>query len=200
MRPVREDLAVSVALVNHVGLTTPDIYATIDWYEDVLGFELIMGPRVLEAGEAGRIYGERFVKAYQAHLLSANGVGIELFEFVDPPVQAAEVELQYARRGFFHLCLTVDDVAATGDRIVAAGGTRVNDPFAFVSGRPWQLSYCRDPWGTTLELLSASYAQVFANWPQPGATSEVRVLQRDGSEREAPPGRGFSAGRSGNAD
>ena len=37
-----------VAVINHIGLTTPDIFGTIDWYCSVLGFELIMGPRVLD--------------------------------------------------------------------------------------------------------------------------------------------------------
>ena len=180
-----------VAVINHVGLTTPDIFGTIDWYCSVLGFELIMGPRVLDPGgasaETRQIYGDRFAKAYQAHLIADNGVGLELFQFVDPPVEPAESEMRYTRPGFFHLCVTVADVGEAIERIVTAGGSKLSDAHAFVPGRPWQNSYCRDPWGNAIELISGSYAEVFAGWPQPGMERETRMLARDGSEYLVPP-------------
>ena len=52
----------------------------------------------------------------------------------------------------------------------------------FVPGRPWRNSYCCDPWGNAIELISASYAEVFAAWPQPGMEKATRMLARDGSE------------------
>jgi catechol 2,3-dioxygenase-like lactoylglutathione lyase family enzyme len=129
------------AVINHVGLTTPDIFGTIDWYCSVLDFELIMGPRVLDPSgastETRQIYGNRFTKAYQAHLLADNGVGLELFQFVDPPVELSEPEMRYTRPGFFHICVTVADVAEAIERIVAAGGSKLSDAHAFVPGRPW---------------------------------------------------------------
>ena len=174
------------AVINHVGLTTPDIFGTIDWYCSVLDFELIMGPRVLDPSgastETRQIYGNRFTKAYQAHLLADNGVGLELFQFVDPPVELSEPEMRYTRPGFFHICVTVADVAEAIERIVAAGGSKLSDAHAFVPGRPWQNSYCRDPWGNAIELISGSYAEVFAGWPQPGMERETRMLARDGTE------------------
>lgn len=78
--------------LNHIGLTVPDSFAAIDWYGQVFGFTHIMGPRLLDAWlaathETPSIFGPRFRRAYQAHLLTANGVGLELFQFVDPPVE-----------------------------------------------------------------------------------------------------------------
>lgn len=76
--------------INHVGVTVPDVYAAIDWYGAVFGFRCIMGPRVLEADghtEAAAVFGSRFRRAWQAHLLSGNSVGIELFQFIDPPTR-----------------------------------------------------------------------------------------------------------------
>jgi catechol 2,3-dioxygenase-like lactoylglutathione lyase family enzyme len=179
------------ALVNHIGMTTPDILATIRWYESVLGFRLIMGPRVLEAAgaspETRQIYGEGFRRAYQAHMLAGNGVGIEVFQFLEPAVDEPEPTMHYTRRGFSHLCLTVEDVPADVAAVVAAGGSQISDPAYFVPGRPWQLAYCRDPWGVTLELMSASYAEAFANWPQPGMEQATRMLAPDGSEYTMPP-------------
>lgn len=78
--------------LNHVGLTVPDLHAAIAWYGEVLGFRLIAGPRVMAplaaaTEETRHILGPRFRKALQAHLVTANGVGIKLYQFIDPPVE-----------------------------------------------------------------------------------------------------------------
>lgn len=164
--------------MNHVGLTVPDVVAAVDWYREVFGFSHVMGPRLLEASraataETGHVLGPRFRRAYQAHLLAANGVGLELFQFVEPEVAEREPEPAWWRRGPWHLCFTHPEVGVMAARIAAAGGEQRTPVFDFVPGRPWQLVYCADPWGTTLELMSASYAEVFANWPQPGSSAGV---------------------------
>jgi catechol 2,3-dioxygenase-like lactoylglutathione lyase family enzyme len=179
------------APVNHIGLTVPDIFGAIDFYTELFGFRLIMGPRILEPSaatpELREIFGAELARGYQAHLLAGNGVGLELFQFVAPPVEPAEPRMRYTRRGVFHLCLTVDDVAGTLARVEAAGGARLNAPYEFVPGRPYRLSYCRDPWGTVIELISHPYAEVFGGWPQPGMRHATRILERDGAEHTLPP-------------
>jgi catechol 2,3-dioxygenase-like lactoylglutathione lyase family enzyme len=117
------------AIANHLGLTTPDIFATIDFYETVLGFRLIMGPRILEphgpSPETRSVFGLEFHRAYQAHLLAANGFGIEIFQFVEPTIEPPEASYRYTRRGWSHICLTVPDVGEAVKRIIAAGGERL---------------------------------------------------------------------------
>ena len=74
---------------NHVGITVPDIDRAVDWYGSVMGFRLIFQRMIEyrpEVPEVREIFGPRFTRPHQAHLLSANGVGIELFQFLDPPV------------------------------------------------------------------------------------------------------------------
>jgi predicted enzyme related to lactoylglutathione lyase len=169
--------------LNHVGITVPDIFAAIDWYGRVFGATHIMGPRVLAAAEKAThetpgIFGPRFRTAYQAHLLLANGIGLELFQFIEPEVAPAEPEMAYWRRGPFHIALTHPDVDACAAAIVAAGGKKKIEPIDFVPGRPWRLCYCEDPWGTVIEIMSASYAEMFSNWPQPGMTEEPTMAER----------------------
>lgn len=170
--------------INHFGLTVPDIFAAIDWYRDVLGFTHIMGPRVLQADskathETPSIFGPRFRKAYQAHMLSGNGVGLELFEFVEPRVERREDNFEYWKVGVFHLCVTDPNVAAMAARIVADGGRQRIPVFEFIPGRPYQLVYCEDPWGNVIEVFSHSYAEAFSNWPQPGMSVAPTMVTRE---------------------
>lgn len=165
--------------LNHVGITVPDIFAAIDWYADTLGLTPIMPPRVLEPAAAAThethvVFGPRFRRAWQAHMLTGNGVGLELFQFLEPEVAPREDDMPYWRRGPFHLCLTHPDVAAMAARISDTGGRMRTPVMEFVPGRPWQLAYCEDPWGTVIEIISHSYAEIFANWPQPGMTETTR--------------------------
>jgi catechol 2,3-dioxygenase-like lactoylglutathione lyase family enzyme len=176
-------------VINHIGLTVPDIFAAIDWYRDILGFRHIMGPRVLEASAQGThetpsLFGPRFRKAYQAHLLAANGVGLELFQFVEPAVEPRSDHFEYWKVGVFHVCVTDPDVAGLAQRISQSGGGQRSPVFAFIAGRPYELVYCEDPWGNVIEVFSHSYAEAFANWPQPGMTDAPRMITREEAAAE----------------
>ena len=173
--------------LNHIGITVPDIWGAIDWYGDVFGFTRVMGPRVLAADssathETPAIFGARFRKAYQAHLITANGIGLELFQFVDPPVERSADNFQYWRAGLWHLAFTAPDIDDFCERIVKAGGKRRVPTFQFIPGRPYALIYCEDPWGNIIELFSHHYIEAFGNWPQPGMTGTPLMLNRDGTE------------------
>jgi predicted enzyme related to lactoylglutathione lyase len=174
--------------INHVGVTVPDVFAAIDWYGKVFGFRCIMGPRLLESAghrEAGSSLGPSFRRAWQAHLLSGNSVGIELFQFIDPPVRARDhdMSIDYSRRGPWHVCMTYPDVSEAIRVIVANGGEMLSEPTAFVPGRPWVLAYAADPWGTVLEVMSHSYAEAFSNWPQPGQLGQPTFIERPDDSR-----------------
>ncbi len=175
--------------LNHIGLTVPDIFGAIAWYGRVFGASHIMGPRLLAADEKAThetpgIFGRKFRKAYQAHLLLANGVGLELFQFIEPAVEAPVENMAYWNRGPFHFALTYPDVDGLVATIIAEGGRKRIEPIDFVPGRPWRLCYCEDPWGNVVEIMSASYAEMFANWPQPGMTQPPTMVPwPDGKRR-----------------
>ena len=168
---------------NHVGITVPDIFAAIDWYAEVFGAAHIMGPRLLKAdaqatSETPSIFGPRFRSAYQAHLLLGNGVGLELFQFVEPPVETPTPNMPYWNRGPFHIAVTHPDVDGLAALIVEKGGRRRGEPVNFVPGKAWRLCYCEDPWGVVIEIISHSYAEMFANWPRPGMTEKPVMIER----------------------
>jgi catechol 2,3-dioxygenase-like lactoylglutathione lyase family enzyme len=169
------------AVLNHIGITVPDVRAAVEWYERVFGLRCIMRPRVLRGdaaatAETRSLFGPEFRVAYQAQLLTEGGAGLELFEFVDPPEEPPRDGLGHLTPGPWHVCLTEPDVAGAARRIVAAGGRQLAPVSDFVPGRPYQLVYCSDPWGTVLEIMSHGYAEVFSGWPQPGMQEETEYL------------------------
>ena len=166
----------------------PDIFAAIDWYAELFGPTHIMGPRLMSAegkatAETRQVFGPGFNRLLQAHLLFGNGVGLELFEPLDPAPTTPDQDIGYRRPGPWHFALQHPDVDAMVDRIVARGGHRHSDTHAFEPGRPWRLAYARDPWWTTIEIVSHSYAEMFANWPQPGAETQPVMVDRAEADR-----------------
>lgn len=157
--------------VAHIGITVPDIDAAIKWYEDVLGFRLIGGGEVdLHDGSHfaqlctdvfGADTGQNTLRL--AHLSTANGAALELFEYVDPPTEIPENNFVYRRAGINHFCVIDPDVAGLARRIEETGGKQRSKVWSLFEGQPYELVYCQDPWGTIIEIYSHSHEQFFAN-------------------------------------
>jgi catechol 2,3-dioxygenase-like lactoylglutathione lyase family enzyme len=163
-------MAQQARVLTHVGLVVPDIHAALAWYSEVLGFVALAPPVLLSAdSHAGRvaaaIYGERFGSAKQAQLMAGNGVGLELFEFLEPPTRAREAEFEYWRAGLFHICVVDPEIDALAQRIVATGGRMRTEVLTLFEGSPYRLVYCEDPFGNIVEIFTHSHEQTFANRP-----------------------------------
>lgn len=146
---------------NHVGVTVPDAQATVDWYTKILGFQLLGKIVHIKRSENPndpifRIYPESLQEVKLAKMATGNGVGFEIFEFINPAMKAAEV-FEYERRGFFHICVTDPNPDLLASKFEAAGGKRIGskvDP----SGRGLiQCQYLADPWGNVVEVLDVGF-------------------------------------------
>jgi catechol-2,3-dioxygenase len=155
--------------VTHVGLTLTDIHAAAKWYQDVLGCRHIIGPLHVRhdgshLGELFKgIFGERFEEGYVCHLATANGVGIELFQFVIPESETARDNFEYWKTGVFHFCLVDPEVEALARRISEKGGKQRSAVWALYEGEPFKAVYCEDPWGNLIEIYSHSTELMYAN-------------------------------------
>lgn len=155
--------------LNHIGITVTDLNLAIQWYKDILGFELLMGP--LEIGMSNPaigticrdIFGEKWQSMRQAHMSMTNGIGLEMFEFVTPKAERREDNFEYWKNGFFHICVTHPDVAALAQRIAETGGRQRTQVWQVFPG--CELAYCEDPFGNIIEIYSRSYEQFYANRP-----------------------------------
>jgi len=150
--------------LNHVGLSVPDLDAALDWYRDVLGFRPLTPPVVMRADDPGlgpaleAMLG-REVKAFRmAHMTMGNGVGLQVFEFLEPRAETyAEGDAPW-RGGFTHICVTASDIEALAETIARRGGAR-SAVFRSIPGKPYAAAYCRDPWGHVIEINSHGYVE-----------------------------------------
>jgi catechol-2,3-dioxygenase len=155
--------------VTHVGLTVTDIHAATEWYKEVFNFRHIIGPLHVKHdgshfGEVFRgIFGEKFEEGWVSHLATANGVGIELFEFVTPKSERRADNFEYWKTGVFHFCLVDPEIEALARRIEDKGGKQRSKVWPNFEGEPFMAVYCEDPWGNLIEIYSHSTELMYAN-------------------------------------
>lgn len=149
----------------HVGLTVSDIEAATDWYQDVLGFTLVMGPaEIPNEGFFGRqvtdLLGD-FETMKIAHLATGNQVGVELFEFDQTGGTSDQDPFS---PGYFHMCVIDPDVEGLAQRIEENGGDAYSDVWGVLGDdSEYRTTYCRDPWGNFLEVFSHSDERAYSN-------------------------------------
>lgn len=162
-----QDLAIALT-INHIGLCVDDIEAGVTWYSKVFGFTMLDGPfDICDDGsddiEVARVMlGTDLNHLRVAHMASGDGVGLEIFQFVDPAIPNTEAAGEWRRR-FFHICITHPDVAALRGRIVQEGGVARTKVMSLRNNSPVKLCYCSDPFGNVIELMSSRYEQIFSN-------------------------------------
>jgi catechol 2,3-dioxygenase-like lactoylglutathione lyase family enzyme len=161
---------ISPPSVTHVGVTVTDLDRAVRWYGEVLGLQPIGPPVEVRAARghggavAADVFGPRLGRFRQAHLATANGVALELFEFLEPPTESRPDSFEYWKTGVFHVCFAVADVERTARRIAARGGRRrTTRVWQIFREEPYLTCYCEDPFGTVIELYSHSHERTYAN-------------------------------------
>lgn len=155
---------------SHIGLCVPDLDAAVKWYNQVLGFTVLIGPsqndgdNQTDLGRLNRgVFGTNFKRSRVAHLVTSNGIGIELFQFIDPPYKKPENNFEYWRGGVFHFCIVDPNIDRLLERITDTGGKARCKVAAIFPGEPYRMVYCEDPFGNPFEIYTHSYEQFFAN-------------------------------------
>jgi len=152
---------------SHIGLSVPDLDAAVEFYSEVLGFYVVMSPsEAIEDNSAigtmcTDVFGPGWGSLRIAHLSTADGIGIEIFEF--PGNYAPEEKLEHKRHGTFHFAVQDPDIEALAQRIVDAGGRqRMPVREYFPGSKPYRMVYVEDPFGIVFELYSHSYELTYS--------------------------------------
>ena len=155
--------------LNHVGVSVPDIDAAIAWYSKLFGFTVIGEPAVVIpdgshfGNLASNICGERYGGMKIAHMVTGDGSGFELFEFLGPKPERRSDTMEYWKNGFFHIGITDVDVPGKVAEIVANGGVKRSEIWELFPGEGIFVCYCEDPFGNVVEIMSHRYEQALAN-------------------------------------
>ncbi len=152
--------------VNHIGINVPDLDAAVAWYASVLGFEVVHPVAEVMAGEGeagmrfAQMNGPAFRRGRVAYLATGNGVGFEMFEFLEPRTERFKDDWEFWRPGAWHVCITTHDVEGLAASIAAKGGRHRTPVLETVPGSGFKMTFCQDPWGNPIELMSASYDRI----------------------------------------
>ena len=119
--------------IEHVAFQVPDPVALADWYVEHLGLRIKRS-----TGAPGH-----------ARFLADDGDAVMIEVYNNPSVTTPDY-----RGGdplVLHLAFHVADVAATRERLLAAGATPAGD--VVVSDAGDHLAMLRDPWGMAIQLV-----------------------------------------------
>ena len=142
----------AIVSVDHTGFTVTNLETALDFWRDVLGFELSHTPH--QSGElASEITGVPGAEISIA-VLKGYGHKIELLEYL------ARADRQHHRPrpcdvGSVHVAFLIDNLNALVARIAASGWKAVGKPQTLTSGpnAGKRVVYVRDADGTTIEFM-----------------------------------------------
>ncbi|MEZ8104434.1 VOC family protein [Vibrio cortegadensis] len=156
--------------MNHVGIMVGNMDKAVEFYTNALGLNVVMGnTKVEEERETaiGRmcvaVFGEGFKGFNIAHLVTSDGIGVELFEMKE---RQERHNVDFSRIGIFHFCLQTDDFPGVIERTKQFGGKVRMDIMRYHpedETKPAQMVYLEDPFGNLFELYSHTYEETYAS-------------------------------------
>ncbi|MCY4273008.1 MAG: VOC family protein [bacterium] len=144
--------------IHHVGLVVDDLDAAVAFYSQLLHMEVVErdhwrapAPRYDQAvGLQG--------SSADGCMLRGSGSYLELWRYLAPEGAGEDPAACGAHeRGLRHLAIEVDDVEAALARVAELGGSKMGNPVE-LSDDGAAAVYCRDPFGTIIELMSTGSA------------------------------------------
>jgi catechol 2,3-dioxygenase-like lactoylglutathione lyase family enzyme len=139
---------------DHTGITVSNLERSLEFWRDVLGFEL--SHTADQTGEmAKEITGVEGAELKLAVLKAPGGHKIELLQYLSPPDRKRHADVRPCDVGSVHVALVVDDLDAILEKIAASGWASAGKPQTLKTGPNTgkRVVYVRDPDGTTIEFM-----------------------------------------------
>ena len=154
---------------SHIGLSVPDLNKAINFYKEVMGWYVVMKPSdVVEENETAigqmciDVFGEGWGNLRIAHMVTSDGIGVEVFGF--PNSESPANNFEYWKTGVFHFSVQDPDVEVMVERIVAHGGKqRMPIREYYPNEKPYKMCYVEDPFGIVFEIYSHSYEVTYSS-------------------------------------
>ena len=154
---------------SHIGLSVPNIQKAVSFYQEVMGWYVIMPPSTVTKEKETAIgimcidvFGEDWESFEIAHMSTSDGIGIELFSFPNGDKKAPD--FQPFNTGLFHFCVQDPDVEGLTQKIVEHGGKQRMPIREYYPGeKPYRMVYVEDPFGIVFEIYSHSYELTYSS-------------------------------------
>lgn len=153
---------------SHIGMNVKNIEEVVKWYNEVLGFYIIMDvTEVISEKETAigdmcaAVFGDEYKSFKIAHMTTGDGIGIELFEF---PETTEDYKFEPYKAGLFHFSIKDPNIDELVEKIVASGGKQRMPIKAYFPGeKPYRMCYVEDPFGHVFEIYTHSYELHYGN-------------------------------------
>jgi len=154
---------------SHIGITVPDIKKAVEFYQEVMGWYVIMSPsKVTKERDTAigqmciDVFGENWESFEIAHMSTSDGIGIELFSF--PNMDKKKPEFSPFNTGLFHFCVQDPDIETLTNKIVQYGGKqRMPIREYYPNEKPFKMVYVEDPFGVVFEIYTHSYELTYSS-------------------------------------
>jgi catechol 2,3-dioxygenase-like lactoylglutathione lyase family enzyme len=152
-------------IINHIAVSVHSLDEAVKWYREVLGFTTVKQTEefVVDDSLIGMavkdIHGPRLKKMRMAWLSSANQIGFEIIEYVEPKAERRLDNFEYWKSGFIHICITDPNIEELCKRISESGGKQRSKIWEIVPDKGYKIAFCEDPFGNVIEIYDHSYEQ-----------------------------------------
>jgi catechol 2,3-dioxygenase-like lactoylglutathione lyase family enzyme len=152
-------------IINHIAVSVPSLDEAVIWYREVLGFTTVKQTEefVVDDSLIGMavkdIHGPRLKKMRMAWLSSANQIGFEIIEYIEPKAERRLDNFEYWKSGFIHICITDPNIEELCNRITESGGKQRSKIWEIVPDKGYKIAFCEDPFGNVIEIYDHSYEQ-----------------------------------------
>lgn len=143
--------------VAHVGITVPDMDKAIAFYQDVLGLKVI-GDFSIEGEEIGdmvRVPGTKVRSVFLRNEDDRHSAPVELLHFSESAREGGQPYEGVTHNGITEIAFWVKDIDQTYEALRSHGVEFYSPPKTFTLDGygTAKAVYCKDPFGTTLELM-----------------------------------------------
>ena len=147
---------------SHIGITVPNIKKAVEFYEEVMGWYIIMQPSTVKKEKETAIgqmcidvFGKGWGSFKIAHVSTGDKIGIEMFEFKN---NEKPKDFEYWKTGTFHFCIQDPDIEDLVAKIISHGGKqRMPIREYYPDEKPFKMVYMEDPFGLVFEIYTHSY-------------------------------------------
>ena len=159
-------MTLPIAAINHISISVRNIEESVQFYQNVMGWQLIgTAPEVVNDGSVNVAFCESlfgrenhtWTSLRIGHMVSSNGVGIELVEFGGN--YPAEDAFEFKKNGLFHFAITVPNVKEFVENFTKHGGEVYSDFLEYPVSEVNFVNtiYCKDPFGVVFEVHNHDY-------------------------------------------